>query len=143
MLVTELAHTHSLNEIYKVIQSVGSLNPTEALIKTIQSLYHNIDKNQDFVMFIFQETRHLTAKARQPSSNLELEAIAFIKELLLKGQEKDGFKLQGDAEIIAHDIFVMIEMWALRRWFYKQRVTLDAHINMHTSYILQSLGKRN
>lgn len=141
-LVVDLAHTRLESEVSEILTSTEPLNPTEALATLIKLSYQLVDRNQDFVMFMFQETRHLTPKARKPSFELEYKIISFVADILEKGCKTGEFSIEGDVKTFAHDLFVMIEMWALRRWFYRNRVTLDDHIKVHTNYVLRCIGKK-
>jgi AcrR family transcriptional regulator len=140
-LVVDLTNTRLQTELKEILRSTEPLNPAKALASLIKSAYQLVDRNQDFIMFMFQETRHLTPKARKPASDLEFQIISFMEDLLRKGCESGDFNIEGDIRTFAHDVLVMIEMWSLRRWFYNNRVTLEDHIRIHTCYILRCICK--
>lgn len=47
-----------------------------------------------------------------------------------------------EIKLFAHDIFVLGQMWAFRRWALKKLYTLDEYIELQTELLLKGIMKK-
>jgi len=127
--------------LQEIVRSTEHLKPGEALPLFIRSAYQLIDRNQDFISFFFFETKHLAPKARKSAADVELLAMTHIEELLKKGHENGEFEFIANVRAFSHNLFVIIEMWAVRQWLYKDMISLEDQIQMHTECVMKCVKK--
>ena len=141
-LVLELASSRIQAGLREIFRSAEPFTSTEALVLFIRSAYQLVDQNQDFISFFFVETRHLSPKVRKSPAEVESQAIDYIEDLLKKGCATGEFTFERNTRAFAHDVFVTIEMWALRQWFYKDVVTLEEQIQTYTECVIKYIQKK-
>lgn len=113
-------------------------SPPEALSKIIRVLFEFYDTHQDSTMFVYHETRNLARKHRNWCFNLEESILSAIEHVLHKGVENGDF-YTSNARVIAHNILILAEMWAIRRWFLKKQQPLEEHIRQQTEFVLRAV----
>lgn len=91
-------------------------------------------------MLIFHETRNLAPKARQRCFETETNLISAIEKLLARGYATGEFQMD-DIAIVAHNIVVNGEMWAVRRWFLKECCTLEEYTEREIDIIFRGIRK--
>jgi TetR/AcrR family transcriptional regulator, cholesterol catabolism regulator len=140
-----LMFNSNLQETTKVIKAgvrkVANLKPVEAITKFIEIYYKGVDKYQEFILFNYQETKNLMPEAREKILNLAVYDVSACKSILEKGVAAGAFKIK-DPLLLAHDIIVQGHMWALRRWYLIDKVTLKDYIRDHTDRFLSSVKHR-
>lgn len=117
------------------------LSATEALRQAIDDYCHFMDRTQDLVLFVYHETVNLNYKARQNIFQYEERAIHSFEKLLASGVETGQFKID-DVGLVAHDIVVLGQIWAIRRWFLRKRYTLEEYIEKETECVLKHIEVR-
>ncbi len=123
---------------------VSNLHPVEALRQAIKIYFDWMDKNQDWVIFVDREIANLSKNDRSRLLGAESSSVAFFEKLFSRGVEAGIFDVD-DIPLAAHNILVLGHAWAARRWFLKQRWTLDDYTAKHTEHILKlvTFGKRH
>ena len=137
-LVIDCALTRYLELTEKKLSGLGAVSPTEALKQVLRLLYEHVDAVQDTIILVYHETRNLTASARQACFDMEMRLLTLIENLLTRGCETGEFEID-DIPTVAHNIQVLAEMWAVRRWFLRERYTLEEHIREQTKFILRAI----
>lgn len=102
-------------------QLEASLSPAESgaaqLRQAIRAFYGVIERMQTDILLIYQESKSLPSPFLREVLREE-QAITDIFEGLLRAGVADGSIAVSEREIplLAHDIVVMGQMWAFRRW---------------------------
>lgn len=137
-LVCDYIHT-SVSMRVKPSVRITSDN-TETLIKAITIYIKIIDEMQDYIIFLYQETKSLSKEARKYIFNAEDEMTQIFENILLKGIKEGSFSInKKEASLIAHNIMVLGQMWAFRRWVLKKNYTLERYIDIQTSSIVSRI----
>jgi len=100
------------------------MSPGEALSAAIDDLITLIDVTQDFTVFWYQESKNLKPEELNKLLKYEEENINLLKRILQWGCDRGDFIID-DINLAAHDIMVLCDMWAFRRWALKKDYSLD------------------
>ena len=94
------------------------------------------------MVMAYQEARNLQAIARKRVLGSDTQVGAAFEKLLNDGCESGEFAIN-DIHMLAHDIVVIGQMWAARRWFLRAHYKLDEYIKKHTDFFFQAIVNRN
>ena len=117
-----------------------TITATEALRHMIRSLCEFTDQVQDITLLIYQDMRHLMPGARQRLFELEMQSISFVMDILRRGCDSGEFEIN-NIEMVAHNIVVITEMWAVRRWYVQPMQELQEYIRQQTDFTLRAISK--
>lgn len=123
----------------QIVVSLDAMSPTEALKHAIQEFYRRLDGFQDFTVFTYQETKNLHSSARQSVFDAERRLVAAFEKILERGCMGGEFEVD-NVTLVAHDIVVAAEMWAVKRWFVRKYATLDEYTGQHIKSFLKSIS---
>lgn len=138
LLVCDYIHT-SVSTRVKPSLKVSS-DSTETLKTAISTYYQIVDEMQDYVVFLYQETKSLSRDAREYIFNAEHEMTKIFEEILINGKNDGSFSInKKDIQLIAHNIMVLGQMWAFRRWAFRSNYTLQRYIDIQTDCILAKI----
>lgn len=138
LLIIDQSMSDLAKSIEEFSQTIAALSPPEALCKFIDMYYRMVDKNQDITLFTYQETKNLEQRARRQVLDSAARDVGACEALLRRGIASGDFDI-GNPTVMAHNIIVGAHMWAVRRWFLKERVTLDEYIREQTKYVLKAI----
>jgi len=118
----------------------GIDDPEEKLaIATI--LYCRVlDQQREKVLLIYQKSRSLDKGSKARVMQLEVEVSEIFCKIIDEGIQKGLFK-KVDVDLMAYNILMLAHMWVLKRWHFKQRLTLDKYIDLQLVTILNALRK--
>lgn len=117
-----------------------SSDNTETLRRAIRIYFEIVDEMQDYIIFLYQETKSLPKDTRKYIFNAENEMTKLFEEILMKGLNDKSFSLEkNEVRLVAHDIMVLGQMWAFRRWVIQKNYTLDRYIEVQTDTILSKV----
>ena len=124
--------------IERLANHTSSNSATETLKQTIRFLHQWVDKTDDFILFSYQAARHLEPEVWQKQFELDELIRDNIERVLISGCETGEFQIE-DTRLVAHDILVDAEMWAVRRWFLREHYTLEEYIAKRTELVLRAI----
>ena len=121
-----------------------SLEITPDSVKTlkgaIDTYYRMIDEMQDYLVFLYQETKSLSHSDRNYIFKAEEEMTEIFEEIIATGIKDGSFKItKREAALFAHNIMVLGQMWAFRRWVLQKQYTLDGYIKSQSALIIKEL----
>lgn len=141
LLVCDYIHT-SVSTRVKPSLKVSS-DSTETLRTAIRTYYQIVDEMQDYIIFLYQETKSLSKDARKYIFNAEHEMTMIFEEILIKGNNEGSFAIdKKDTRLVAHNIMVLGQMWAFRRWALRNNYTLQRYIDIQTDSILSKISNK-
>ena len=115
---------------------------TETLKRAIKIYFEIVDEMQDYIIFLYQETKSLSKEARKYIFNAEDEMTQIFEGIISKGEKEGSFSVEKkDIPLIAHNIMVLGQMWAFRRWVIQRNYTLERYIEIQTNSILSKLNQ--
>jgi AcrR family transcriptional regulator len=137
-LVCDYIHSDVREKIRPSLTISGDF--IETLKRAIYAYLTVIDEMQDYVVFLYQETKSLSYEARKYIFRAEEEMTQIFEEILIQGVEEGSFSVdRKDVNLITHNIMVLGHMWAFRRWMLQKNYTLERYIETQTDLILDIL----
>lgn len=137
-LVCDYIHTSVSERVRPSLEITG--NTIERLRNAIRSYYVIVDEMQDYVLFLYQETKSLSYNARKYIFKSEEEMTSIFEEIILQGIEDGTFCIgKKDVNFIANEIMVTAQMWAFRRWILQKNYTLERFIELKSSLVVKAL----
>jgi len=121
-----------------LVQRCQTEKAADVLRDFIDYYYHGVDQSQDICLFTYQETKNLDTGGQQIIREAAEKDIAVCEAILKKGIESREFHLEHPT-LLAHNIVASGHMWAVRRWFLKNRCTLDEYIREQTDYVFSRI----
>ena len=114
----------------------------QSLINAIAIYYRIIDELQDYIIFLYQETKSLSHENRKYIFKSEEDMTQIFVNILKHGVEQGSFKIdEKNILLTAHNIMVLGQMWAFRRWALRKNYTLDRYIETQSKSILDQIIK--
>ena len=120
-------------------RTLAKLGPVKTLRLTIDRYLHMIDVSQDLQVFWYQESGNILPDQRRRLLEVEDKLAAMYSKILQAGCRSGDFQVN-DPLLTAHDIIVLGDMWAFRRWFTGKHCTLDEFIRHQTDLILAGIS---
>ena len=78
--------------------------------------------------------------ARNYIFNAENEMTGLFEDVLLKGLNAGSFSIdKNEVAAVAHNIMVLGQMWAFRRWVIQKHYTLERYTEIQTECILSEV----
>ncbi len=137
-LVCDYIHSNVRDKVRPYLTITG--DSVDTLKKSIRAYFTIIHEMQDYILFLYQETKSLSHEARKYIFRAEEEMTHIFEEILIRGVEDGSFSVdRRDVNLITHNIMVLGHMWAFRRWMLQKNYTLDRYIETQTKIILSTL----
>ena len=110
----------------------------EQLADVIRQYFCVCDKMADHILLMYQVTQFLPEKWKAQVLENELNITdIFIKALAgMSGHHNFPELDEQVLNLVGHNISVLGQMWAFRRWHMKRKFTLDQYIAIQTEFIL-------
>lgn len=106
-------------------QGMGDIrNPVEKLREMIEKELEAIDRYQDLVMTIYQESHSLSKPSLRTMLRSEEAHTGKFREVIEEGIKLGVFK-EANPVMLANVIKLMIDCWVLRRWNLRGKVSLE------------------
>lgn len=139
LLVAEQLRTEMLEFMEHAFEDT---RPEESLRSTIAGWCRLCDRLQDHVVFLYREPRNIRLPVQKRIVEIDRQCIEKFEDILRRGVDAGVFKI-ADVRLFALTICVLGNMWAFRRWYLKNLITLDQYIDCQTDAVLNSaLGGR-
>ena len=116
----------------------GVEDPEEKLAIAIILYFRVVDQQREKALLIYQKSSSLDKASRSRIMQLEVEVSEIFGRMIEEGIQKEVFK-KVDVDLMAYNIILMAHMWALKRWHFKNRLTVDRYIDLQLSTILDVL----
>lgn len=118
---------------------------SRALEAAIRGYFEVCDEMQDSILLIYRETASLERESQRYVLQNEERIAGIFAEILERGVADGSFHFEDPRALalMAHNIVVLGHMWALRRWFLREKFSLDEYTKEQTSLVLGELeGKK-
>lgn len=111
---------------------------TRRLAKAIDQYFHVCDRMADHILLMYQVTQFLPEKWQKSVLLNELQITDIFIHALSDLSGEDNFPVLDEKTInlVGHNISVLGQMWAFRRWHIQKEFTLEAYIKIQTNFIL-------
>lgn len=110
----------------------------EQLSEAIRQYFYVCDKMADHILLMYQVTQFLPEKWKERILLNELEITQiFVLALTSLSGKKDIPKLEKNVlNLVGHNISVLGQMWAFRRWHVQKDFMIEDYIQIQTRFIL-------
>jgi TetR/AcrR family transcriptional regulator, cholesterol catabolism regulator len=125
-------------------KDIGTHHGTiESFKLAIARYFKVIDDLQDEVLVMYQEVKSLSKESLIYVLNKEIQMVGMFENILQTCVNNGVFQLtEEEIKLFAHDIFVLGQMWAFRRWALKKMCTLDQYIELQTELLLKGIMEK-
>lgn len=115
----------------------------ESLKLGIAKYFRIVDELQDEFLVMYQETKSLSKDALPYVLKKEKDMALIIEEIVHRCVENGELDLTANqVKIMSHNIVVLGQMWAFRRWTIQKMYTLDEYIDIQISLIFDGVRKQ-
>ncbi len=110
----------------------------EQLAEVIRQYFTVCDKMADHILLMYQVTQFLPEKWKERVLDNELNITDIFIQTLDGMSGVNNFPVLDEkiVNLVGHNISVLGQMWAFRRWHVKKNFTLDQYISIQTDFIL-------
>ncbi len=110
----------------------------EQLALVIRQYFYVCDRMADHILLMYQVTQFLPQKWKEQVLANELNITDIFIHTLERLSGKNNFpRLDGKIlNLVGHNISVLGQMWAFRRWHVKKEFTIEEYITIQTDFIL-------
>ena len=128
-------------EVQKAVEDAlaESTGDREILARVIRHYFRVCDSMADHILLMYQVTQFLPKKWQERVLTNELNITdIFIYHLEPDVREKAVFRnwMPDIVNLVGHNISVLGQMWAFRRWHLQKQFTIDRYIAIQTDFIL-------
>lgn len=135
-LVCETIHEEVRNAVEKALTKADG--DEERLAQVIRQYFHVCDRMGDHILMMYQVTQFLPEKWKIKVLENELNITDIFINALTSISGKNNFP-DLDKQIlnlVGHNISVLGQMWAFRRWHLQNNFTIEEYIKIQTDFIL-------
>jgi AcrR family transcriptional regulator len=118
----------------------GIDDPEEKLSIAARLYFRVVDQQREKSLLIYQKSNSLDRASKARVMELEIEVINVFSQMIDEGITQGVFR-KVDVDLMAYNVMIAAHMWILKRWHFKNRLTLDKYIDLQVSNILWSLRK--
>ena len=115
-----------------------SLPAAEALSRSIDEFYHLVDEHKDYTVLFFQQAVSLSKDNRKRILDWDRMAVETFEQFLQAGCRTGEFR-EHNTTLVAQNIVISGEIWAVKRWALNSLFTIDDYINEQTGLILSAI----
>jgi AcrR family transcriptional regulator len=115
-----------------------------ALPRALATYIRACDRRQDAILLIYQETTCLSPEARSLVIANEERVTDYFDALLRRGVHEGVFQLDSEkvTRLMAHNMTILGQMWAFRRWYVQKQFTLEEYIAIQRELVMRNLQPR-
>ena len=113
-------------------------DPEEKLADAIDIYTRVVDLQRDKALIVYQASKSLDKASKIRVMQLEEETSNIFEKIIHEGIEQGVFK-NVDVDVMAYNIMMMAHMWALKRWHFKNRLSLNQYIERQQEIIRNAL----
>jgi AcrR family transcriptional regulator len=116
----------------------GIDDPEEKLAIAIILYFRVMDGQGEKVLLMYQKSSSLEKASKTKVMQLEVQVSEIFSRIIEEGIKVGIFRAV-DVDLMAYNIILMAHMWVLKRWHFKNRLSLNKYIDQQLAIILASL----
>lgn len=135
-LVCKTIHEEVKDAVEKALSDTDT--GKQQLAQVIRQYCYVCDKMGDHILMMYQVTQFLPEKWKERVLVNELNITDIFINTLSSMAGKDNFPELDEKtlNLVGHNISVLGQMWAFRRWHVQREFTIDEYISIQTDFIL-------
>jgi len=115
-------------------------DPKEKLTAALYIYLTVVDQQKEKALLIYQKSSSLDRASKSRIMQLEVDVSSIFAQIINEGIEQGVFK-NVDVDLMAYNIMMLAHMWALKRWHFKNRLSLDTYFKLQLEIITDALKK--
>jgi len=115
-------------------------DPKEKLTAALYIYLTVVDQQREKALLIYQKSSSLNRASKSRIMQLEVKVSSIFAQIINEGIEQGVFK-SVDVDLMAYNIMMLAHMWALKRWHFKNRLSLDTYFKLQLEIITDALKK--
>ncbi len=116
--------------------TIDCMDPVEAMRYALRQYMEWVNEYQDVAVFWYQESKHLSPDQLAKLEEQEFYCVDVFQDVLARGVAAGVFSIS-NLRLAAHNIVVLCDMWAFRRWLIRKEYTFDEFVRQQTELILE------
>ncbi len=137
-MIMEDILTSFQENLIKIIKGID--DPKEKLNDALYIYLKIVDQQKEKALLIYQKSSSLDRASKSRVMQLEVDVSSIFAQIINEGIEQGVFK-NVDVDLMAYDIMMLAHMWALKRWHFKNRLSLDTYFKLQLEIITDALKK--
>ena len=117
----------------------GVVDPVEKLAIAIILYLRVLDRQREKLLLLYQKSSSLDRGSKMRIMALEVQVSEIFSNIINEGIAQGVFKAV-DIDLMAYNIVMLSQMWILKHWHFKNRLTLDKYIDTQLVTIMDALG---
>ena len=117
----------------------GVVDPVEKLAMAVILYLRVLDRQREKMLLLYQKSSSLDRNSKTRIMALEVEVSEIFSNIINEGIAQGVFKAV-DVDLMAYNILMLSQMWILKHWHFKNRLTLDKYIDSQLVIIMDALG---
>jgi AcrR family transcriptional regulator len=118
----------------------GIDDPEEKLAIALVLYFRVVDQHTEKALLMYQKSNSLDKASKSRVMQLEVDVSEIFGEILKEGIGQGVFR-DVDVDLMSYNILMMAHMWVLKRWHFKNRLTLEKYIDLQLETIMDALRK--
>jgi len=116
----------------------------EQLAEAIRQYFYVCDRMADHILLMYQVTQFLPDKWKEQVLSNELDITQIFIDALgsLSGKNNIPKLDDNDLNLVGHNISVLGQMWAFRRWHVQKKFNIEDYIQIQARFILGLIFNR-
>ena len=135
-MIMEDILTSFQENLVKIVQDID--DPEEKLTAALQIYLTVVDQQREKALLIYQKSSSLDKASKSRVMQLEIDVSNIFGTIISEGIEQGVFK-KVDVDLMAFNIMMLAHMWALKRWHFKNRLSLDEYFKLQLEIIVDAL----
>ena len=115
------------------------VDPVEKLATAVILYLRVLDRQCEKILLLYQKSSSLDRNSKTRIMALEVEVSEIFSNIINEGIAQGVFKAV-DVDLMAYNILMLSQMWILKHWHFKNRLTLDKYIDNQLVTIMDALG---
>lgn len=115
-------------------------DPAAALRRALDRFLTQIDRHQDHAILVYQEFKSLDGRAKRQVLDRERRIMEIFERIIDAGIAQGRFR-KHPVTVTVNAIMVLGHAWALRRWAFKNAVSLEQFKAVQIDMLLAGLSK--
>ncbi|MBT3257176.1 MAG: TetR family transcriptional regulator [Deltaproteobacteria bacterium] len=125
-----------------LIKEIGDIvDPVEKLAMAVILYLRVLDRQREKMLLLYQKSSSLDRDSKTRIMALEVEVSEIFSNIINEGIAQGVFKAV-DVDLMAYNILMLSQMWILKHWHFKNRLTLDKYIDSQLVTIMDALGAK-
>ncbi len=114
-------------------------DPVRRLVRGFDAYCRVLDHHRDSAVLAYRESRTLPPAGRRLVQQLEVDTARPLAQAIEQGRLAELLDLPAPPALVAHDLIVLAQAWALKHWFFAPICDIDAYITAQLTVVLRGL----